>query len=114
MASPNQNLLFALGCKGEPMGGGYRKVSNQPVPGARRARGRAHPNTILFRCAGGGNGPFMGGMNASIDQRTSLIFGRRSIRLYTGAPVEEALIDKLLEAAMAAPSAVAKDPFDRW
>jgi nitroreductase len=53
-------------------------------------------------------------MNASIDQRTSLIFGRRSIRLYTGAPVEEALIDKLLEAAMAAPSAVAKDPFDRW
>src|SRR5512143_2713812 len=40
-----------------------------------------------------------------------LIFGRRSIRLYTPAAVSEASVQKLLEAAMAAPSAAAKDPW---
>ena len=40
-----------------------------------------------------------------------LLFGRRSIRAYTGAPVTEGQLQRLLEAAMAAPSAVAKDPW---
>jgi len=50
-------------------------------------------------------------MNANIDEQLGLIFGRRSIRAYTGAPVSEAVVEKLLEAAMAAPSAAAKDPW---
>lgn len=39
------------------------------------------------------------------------IIGRRSIRKYTGAPVTEEEIQALLEAAMAAPSAMAMDPW---
>lgn len=39
------------------------------------------------------------------------VFGRRSIRKYTGQPVEDEKIESLLKAAMAAPSAVAKDPW---
>lgn len=39
------------------------------------------------------------------------IFSRRSARRFTGQPVEEGMIRDLLEAAMAAPSAVAKDPW---
>ena len=40
------------------------------------------------------------------------IFVRRSVRRYTGEPVTDREIRDLLEAAMAAPSAVAKDPWD--
>jgi nitroreductase len=40
------------------------------------------------------------------------IFARRSIREYEPKPVDEALVRDLLEAAMAAPSAVAKDPWE--
>jgi nitroreductase len=50
-------------------------------------------------------------MNTTIDDKLGLIFGRRSIRLYSPDPVSEAAVQKLLEAAMAAPSAVAKDPW---
>jgi nitroreductase len=39
------------------------------------------------------------------------ILGRRSIRLFRPGPVSEAMVKTLLEAAMAAPSAVAKDPW---
>ena len=39
------------------------------------------------------------------------IFGRRSVRRYSGAAVTDAEIRDLLEAAMAAPSAMAKDPW---
>lgn len=39
------------------------------------------------------------------------IFGRRSIRSFKGGEVDEATVTKLVEAAMAAPSAVAKDPW---
>jgi nitroreductase len=39
------------------------------------------------------------------------IFSRRSIRTYLDKPVPEGLIEELLNAAMAAPSAVAKDPW---
>ena len=39
------------------------------------------------------------------------VFARRSIRAYQPADLEESLVHDLLEAAMAAPSAVAKDPW---
>lgn len=39
------------------------------------------------------------------------IFGRRSVRLYTDRAVEEETIQTLLQAAMAAPSACACDPW---
>jgi len=46
-------------------------------------------------------------MNSKLD----FIFSRRSIRKYQDQAVSEAMITDLLEAAMAAPSAVAKDPW---
>lgn len=39
------------------------------------------------------------------------IFGRRSIRIYSPGEISEQLVTKLLEAAMAAPSAMTKDPW---
>lgn len=39
------------------------------------------------------------------------IFGRRSIRVFKPGAVDDATVRRLLEAAMAAPSAVAKDPW---
>lgn len=45
------------------------------------------------------------------DDALQLIFGRRSIRAFKPGEVSEATITRLLEAAMAAPSAVAKDPW---
>jgi nitroreductase len=50
-------------------------------------------------------------MNTNLDDKLGCIFGRRSIRAYSSAAVSEAVVQKLLEAAMAAPSAVAKDPW---
>jgi nitroreductase len=50
-------------------------------------------------------------MTANADEQLGFIFGRRSIRLYSPAAVTEAVVQKLLEAAMAAPSAAAKDPW---
>jgi nitroreductase len=47
----------------------------------------------------------------SIDERLGIFFGRRSIRVYKPGVVSEEAVQKLLEAAMAAPSAVAKDPW---
>jgi nitroreductase len=46
-------------------------------------------------------------MNPKLD----FIFSRRSIRKYEDHEVPDAMIQDLLEAAMAAPSAVAKDPW---
>lgn len=46
-------------------------------------------------------------MNAKLD----LLFSRRSVRSYKPLPVPEKEIQDLLEAAMAAPSAVARDPW---
>ena len=39
------------------------------------------------------------------------LFSRRTIRKFTDQPVTEGMVRDLLEAAMAAPSAVAKDPW---
>jgi nitroreductase len=41
----------------------------------------------------------------------NLIFGRRSIRVYAPGDIDDPTITRLLEAAMAAPSAMTKDPW---
>jgi nitroreductase len=43
--------------------------------------------------------------------KLSFIFGRRSIRAYQAAPVADEVVNDLLAAGMAAPSACAKDPW---
>jgi len=50
-------------------------------------------------------------MNANVKKNLDFIFGRRSIRAYLPGEVTDEQIKTLLEAAMAAPSAVAKDPW---
>jgi nitroreductase len=50
-------------------------------------------------------------MNSGTTGNLALIFGRRSIRAYTPGDVTDSQVQSLLEAAMAAPSAVAKDPW---
>jgi nitroreductase len=50
-------------------------------------------------------------MNQEIKERLAAILGRRSIREYAPGEVHDEEIQTLLEAAMAAPSAVAKDPW---
>ena len=41
----------------------------------------------------------------------NFIFGRRSVRVYSPGDVSETIVKQLLEAAMAAPSAMTKDPW---
>jgi nitroreductase len=50
-------------------------------------------------------------MTTNIDEKLGFIFGRRSIRAYTPQAVSDENVQKLLEAAMAAPSAAATDPW---
>ena len=50
-------------------------------------------------------------MNTKTDEQLGFVFGRRSIRVYAEGAVSEDAVQKLLEAAMAAPSAAAKDPW---
>ena len=47
-----------------------------------------------------------------MNPKLQFIFRRRSVRKYTDQPVNEETLNDLLEAAMAAPSAVAKDPWN--
>ena len=47
-----------------------------------------------------------------MNSKLNAIFARRSVREYTSQPIDDQLVRDLLEAAMAAPSAVAKDPWD--
>ena len=46
-----------------------------------------------------------------MDERLQIVFSRRSIRQYTGQPISEADITSLLEAGMAAPSAMNRRPW---
>lgn len=46
-----------------------------------------------------------------LNDKLSAIWGRRSIRAFTGKPVPAKIIADLLRAGMAAPSAAAKDPW---
>jgi nitroreductase len=41
----------------------------------------------------------------------NLIFGRRSVRIYAPGEIDDSTVKRLLEAAMAAPSAMTKDPW---
>ena len=50
-------------------------------------------------------------MNTVPNEKIQFLLGRRSIRLYAPGDVGEAAITQMLQAAMAAPSAVAKDPW---
>jgi nitroreductase len=50
-------------------------------------------------------------MSTNTSSQLDLIFARRSIRVYSPGEVNEAAVTKLLEAAMAAPSAMTKDPW---
>ena len=50
-------------------------------------------------------------MNTSHRDTLNFIFGRRSIRVYAPGDVPDTDVQLMLEAAMAAPSAVAKDPW---
>jgi len=45
------------------------------------------------------------------DQKLSFILGRRSVRVYSPGEVSDAAVKTMLEAAMAAPSAMTKDPW---
>jgi len=50
-------------------------------------------------------------MSATFIDKFQFLLGRRSIRVFAPGEVSEAAITQLLQAAMAAPSAVAKDPW---
>jgi nitroreductase len=50
-------------------------------------------------------------MNTRADEKLSFIFERRSIRVYAPGEVSDEQVQKLLAAAMAAPSAAAKYPW---
>jgi nitroreductase len=50
-------------------------------------------------------------MSTTNNEPLNLLFGRRSIRVYSPGEVSEPALTKLLEAAMAAPSAMTKDPW---
>ncbi len=50
-------------------------------------------------------------MSNTTDETLGFIFGRRSVRVYSPGEISEAQVNKLLEAAMAAPSAMTKDPW---
>lgn len=47
----------------------------------------------------------------SIDEKIALILGRRTVRVFQPGAVTDDQVNKLLEAAMAAPSAMTKDPW---
>lgn len=50
-------------------------------------------------------------MSQNQPSNLDLIFGRRSIRLYSPGDIAEPVVIQLLQAAMAAPSAMTKDPW---
>jgi nitroreductase len=47
----------------------------------------------------------------SHSEKLAILYGRRSVRVYTSESVSDELVAELLMAAMAAPSACAKDPW---
>jgi nitroreductase len=50
-------------------------------------------------------------MTSTGREKLAFIFGRRSIRIYTPGAIPDETVTTLLEAAMAAPSAMTKDPW---
>jgi len=50
-------------------------------------------------------------MSETTDGQLAILFGRRSVRIYTPAEITKEQVTRMLEAAMAAPSAMTKDPW---
>ncbi len=50
-------------------------------------------------------------MNSDPNPSLALLFGRRSVRVYAPGSIDEHSVTQLLQAAMAAPSAMTKDPW---
>jgi nitroreductase len=50
-------------------------------------------------------------MSTTTKTPSEVLLGRRSVRVYSPGEVSEAIVTRLLEAAMAAPSAMTKDPW---
>jgi nitroreductase len=50
-------------------------------------------------------------MSTTTEDKLNFIFGRRSIRVYSPGEIDGDTVTRLLEAAMAAPSAMTKDPW---
>ena len=50
-------------------------------------------------------------MSLSNEDNLNSIFGRRSIRVYSPGAIDDSAVTRLLQAAMAAPSAMTKDPW---
>jgi len=50
-------------------------------------------------------------MSNTANEKLPFIFGRRSIRIYAPGPIGDETVATLLQAAMAAPSAMTKDPW---
>jgi nitroreductase len=50
-------------------------------------------------------------MTTTSNDQLGFIFGRRSVRIYSPGEISPSIVTRLLEAAMAAPSAMAKDPW---
>lgn len=50
-------------------------------------------------------------MSMPTNEKLNLIFGRRSIRVYSPGEVSDSVVTQLLQGAMAAPSAMTKDPW---
>jgi nitroreductase len=50
-------------------------------------------------------------MSSSNEDKLNFIFGRRSVRVYSPGAIDDSTVTKLLQAAMAAPSAMTKDPW---
>lgn len=85
--------------------------SDTPSEGLVNAHCWLDGRLALVRVAWVNLAPRIDVMTATVDEKLHFIFGRRSIRAYTPEPVSDEAVRKMLEAAMAAPSAAAKDPW---
>src|ERR1700690_1391807 len=105
MARPARTTACA--CPGRAQATSVKTTSSRISPGASSAvrRDRQTPGGKRETRQRGRS------MNTPWDGKLSFIFGRRSIRRYQDAPVSDELVGDLLRAAMAAPSACAKDPW---
>jgi rfaE bifunctional protein nucleotidyltransferase chain/domain len=72
--------------------------------------GRSTTSTIQ-KVNGGAMGEAADATDSGLNPKLNLLYGRRSVRKYQKRPVGDDLVQELLKAAMAAPSACCKDPW---
>ncbi|MBR4417833.1 MAG: nitroreductase family protein [Victivallales bacterium] len=72
--------------------------------------GRSTTSTIR-KVNGGAMGESAEATDSGLNPKLNLLYGRRSVRQYQKRPVGDDLVQELLKAAMAAPSACCKDPW---